>query len=45
MSVDARVEGGVLLRRLQRGELLAMPESRPMPCKRRLAEFRKVDGS
>lgn len=96
MSSDARVEGGVLLRRLQRGEVLSMPESRPMPvigprchelriddvvlkrewrvvyyvgklaiaildvfskdtrttpddvirnCKRRLAEFRKVDGS
>ena len=31
MSTDARVEGGVLLRRLQRGEQLSMPESRPMP--------------
>ena len=31
MSSDARVEGGVLLRRLQRGEVLSMPESRPMP--------------
>lgn len=31
MSGEARVEGGVLLRRLQRGESLAMPESRPMP--------------
>ncbi len=30
MSSDARVEGGVLLRRLQRGEALSMPESRPM---------------
>jgi phage-related protein len=95
MSSDARVEGGVLLRRVQRGEALSMPEARPMPvigprchelridevlkrewraiyyvgelaiaildvfskntrttpddvirnCKRRLAEFRKVDGS
>jgi phage-related protein len=96
LSSEARVEGGVLLRRLQRGETLAMPESRPMPvigprchelriddvvqkkewriiyyvgrlaiavlevfpkdtratpddvirnCKRRLAEFRKVDES
>jgi phage-related protein len=96
MAADARVEGGVLLRRLQRGEQLSMPESRPMPsigprchelrvddtvqkkewriiyyvgrlaiavldvfpkdtrttpvevirqCKRRLAEFRKVDES
>jgi phage-related protein len=31
MSSDARVEGGVLLRRLQRGEVISMPESRPMP--------------
>lgn len=31
MSSDARVEGGILLRRLQRGEALSMPESRPMP--------------
>lgn len=27
----ARVEAGVLLRRLQRGELLGLPHSRPMP--------------
>jgi phage-related protein len=31
MSVQARLEAGHLLRRLQRGELLSMPESRPMP--------------
>src|SRR5690242_11152577 len=31
MSSDVRVEGGMLLRRLQRGETLSMPESRPMP--------------
>ena len=30
-SAAARLEAGVLLRRLQRGELLAMPQSRPMP--------------
>src|SRR5215831_12096032 len=30
-SVEARVEAGVLLRRLQRGERLSMPQSRPMP--------------
>lgn len=30
-SSAARVEAGVLLRRLQRGESLAMPHSRPMP--------------
>ena len=96
LSSEARQEAGVLLRRLQRGETLSMPESRPMPsvgprchelriddveqkkewrvmyyvgrhalailevfqkttratprnvisdCKRRLAEFRKVDES
>ncbi len=28
---EARLEAGYLLRRLQRGELLAMPQSRPMP--------------
>jgi len=31
MSSEARVEGGMLLRKLQRGETLSMPESRPMP--------------
>jgi len=30
-SASARVEAGVLLRRLQRGELLSLPHSRPMP--------------
>lgn len=30
-SPTARVEAGALLRRLQRGELLALPHSRPMP--------------
>lgn len=29
---EARVEAGFLLRRLQRGELLEMPQSRPMPA-------------
>ena len=29
-SRDARIEAGVLLRRLQRGEGLALPHSRPM---------------
>jgi phage-related protein len=28
---EARVEAGLLLRRLQRGEQLAMPHARPMP--------------
>jgi phage-related protein len=30
-SKEARVEAGTLLRRIQEGELLAMPHSRPMP--------------
>lgn len=30
-SAAARLEAGVLLRRLQRGEMLSMPQSRPMP--------------
>ena len=30
-SAEARVEAGCLLRRLQRGELLGLPHSRPMP--------------
>jgi phage-related protein len=30
-SADARIEAGVLLRRLQRGEKIALPHSRPMP--------------
>jgi phage-related protein len=31
-SAAARIEAGVLLRRLQRGEFIAMPHSRPMPA-------------
>jgi phage-related protein len=30
-SQAARIEAGVLLRRLQRGEVLSLPHSRPMP--------------
>lgn len=30
-SSEARVEAGLLLRRLQRGESLSMPHSKPMP--------------
>jgi phage-related protein len=30
-SAEARLEAGVLLRRLQRGEVLSLPHSRPMP--------------
>jgi phage-related protein len=31
LSTAARIEAGVLLRRLQCGELLTLPHSRPMP--------------
>lgn len=31
LSQEARIEAGLLLRRLQRGDVLSMPESRPMP--------------
>jgi phage-related protein len=31
-SAEARLEAGVLLRRLQRGEKLSLPQSRPMPA-------------
>lgn len=31
LSQDARIEAGVLLRRLQRGEVLSLPHSRTMP--------------
>ena len=31
-SLPARLEAGVLLRRVQRGEKLALPHSRPMPA-------------
>lgn len=30
-SAEARIEAGFLLRRLQRGETIGMPQSRPMP--------------
>ena len=31
LSTGARIEAGVLLRRLQRGERMSLPESRPLP--------------
>jgi phage-related protein len=31
-SAEARIEAGFLLRRLQRGEGLGLPQSRPMPA-------------
>jgi len=43
-STDARVEAGLLLRRLQRGETLSMPHARPMPSiGRRCHELRVQD--
>jgi phage-related protein len=43
-STEARVEAGELLRRLQRGEILALPHSRPMPVVGpRCHELRIVD--
>jgi phage-related protein len=45
-SAAARVEAGLLLRRLQRGELLSMPHSRPMPTiGPRCHELRVVDAN
>ena len=41
---QARIEAGVLLRRLQRGEAVGMPDSRPMPSiGRRVHELRVDD--
>ncbi len=43
-SSDARLEAGFLLRRLQRGEMLSLPHSRPMPSiGARCHELRIVD--
>ena len=45
LSKEARLAAGYLLRRLQRGEKLAMPHSRPMPAiGGRCHELRIVDG-
>jgi phage-related protein len=44
LSASARIETGVLLRRLQRGDALGMPHSRPMPSiGPRCHELRVVD--
>jgi len=43
-TAEARLETGYLLRRLQQGERLSMPQSRPMPSiGRRCHELRVVD--
>lgn len=45
MSADARIEAGFQLRRLQQGEMLSMPDSRPMPTiGARCHELRIRDG-
>jgi phage-related protein len=45
-SANARIEAGMLLRRLQRGESLGLPHSRPMPSLgRRCHELRIADES
>jgi len=45
-ATEARIEAGVLLRRLQRGESLGMPQSRPVPAiGRRCHELRVRDGA
>lgn len=44
LSAAARIDAGFLLRRLQRGDLLSMPHSRPMPAiGPRCHELRIVD--
>jgi phage-related protein len=44
LTSAARLEAGVLLRRLQRGETLSLPHSRPLPTiGRRCHELRIVD--
>jgi len=44
LSAAARIEAGVLLRRLQRGDSLGLPQSRPMPSiGRRCQELRIPD--
>ncbi|MGH9914526.1 MAG: type II toxin-antitoxin system RelE/ParE family toxin, partial [Pyrinomonadaceae bacterium] len=43
-SLEARLEAGFLLRRLQRGEMLSLPHSRSMPnIAARCYELRIVD--
>ena len=43
-STEARIEAGVLLRRLQRGESFSLPHSRPMPSiGKRCHELRIAD--
>lgn len=44
MSREARIEAGYLIRKLQLGEMLSMPHSRPMPSiGKRCHELRIID--
>jgi len=46
LTTVARIEAGLLLRRLQRGESLGLPQSRPMPAiGGRCHELRIVDAA
>lgn len=42
-SKEARIEAGVLLRKLQQGERLSMPHSRPMPSIGRRCHELRID--
>lgn len=43
-SAEARVEAGILLRKLQKGERLSLPQSRPMPSiGKRCHELKIID--
>ncbi len=42
-SVGARLEAGILLRKLQQGEKLSMPHSRPMPSIGRRCHELRID--
>jgi len=43
LSREARIETGYLLRRLQRGEKLSLPQSRPMPSIGRRCHELRID--
>lgn len=45
LSKDARIEAGCLLRRLQQGQRLSMPHSRPMPSIGRRCHELRIDDS
>ena len=45
LTKEARIEAGMLLRRLQRGERLAMPHSRGMPSVGRRCHELRIQGA